>query len=191
MSSSFFLFCFVLLEESRVPQCSRCTEVDFFGWPINMPSLIRSSQLMAFQKAGTQAAPCGELCFLCLQYGPSCYYTTASASPATTNIPTTTAVSTTVKSSVLVGNKQSWINTESKRWNIYLNNIVLQISLMGFVYMVLLIYWIGNLPSVNCTPTPPLPQFVRCHHICIISPMAVFFFLKCVIITGSIPERSL
>ena len=48
-----------------------------------------------------------ELCFLCLQSGASRYYTTASASPATTNIPTTTAVSTTVKSSVLVGNKQS------------------------------------------------------------------------------------
>lgn len=49
---------------------------------------------------------CGELCFLGLQSGASRYYTTASASPATTNIPTTTAVSTTVKSSVLVGNKQ-------------------------------------------------------------------------------------
>lgn len=43
------------------------------------------------------------------------YYTTASASPATTSVPTTTAaVSTTVKSSVLVGNEQSLINTESK-----------------------------------------------------------------------------
>lgn len=70
-----------------------------------MPSLIRSTQLMTFSIEGTQAALCGELCFLCLQYGPSRYYTTASASPATTNIPTTTAVPTTVESSVLVGNK--------------------------------------------------------------------------------------
>lgn len=59
------------------------------------PSQIRSSQLMTFSIAGTQAALFGELCFLCLQYGPSRYYTTASASPAT-NIPTTTAVPATV-----------------------------------------------------------------------------------------------
>lgn len=70
-------------------------------------ALITSTQLMTFSKEGTQPALCEELCFLCLQYGPSRYYTTASASPATTNIPTTTAVSTTVKSSVLVGNQQS------------------------------------------------------------------------------------
>lgn len=129
------------------------------------PSLIRSTQLTTFSTAGTQAALRGELCFLCLQYGASRYYTTASASPAT-NIPTTTAVSTTVKSSVLVGNQHSWINTEKERWNIYLIIIVLQISNRICQYGVLM-YWIGNLPSVNCTTphTPPSICLVSSHFV--------------------------
>lgn len=99
----------------RITSCSVCT----MHWTVFSldersvtPSAIRSSQwrLLCSRVPGCSV----ELCFLCLQFGPSCYYTTASASPATTNIPTTTAVSTTVKSSVLVGKKQSWINTESK-----------------------------------------------------------------------------
>lgn len=103
----FFCCCFVftLLEKSRAQ--SRALSLFSLNDRLMTPSLIRSTQLMTFSTTGTQAALRGELCFLCLQYGVSRYYTTAFASPATTNIPTTTAVSTTVKSSVLVGNQQS------------------------------------------------------------------------------------
>lgn len=62
---------------------------------------------MTFSIAGTQAALCGELFSLPVVWRPPHYYTTASASPAITNKPTTTAVLTTVKSSVLVGDQQS------------------------------------------------------------------------------------
>lgn len=105
---SFFVFFFLLYLKNQEFLSVECA-LSLFSLDERSvtPSLIRSTQLMTFSIAGTQAALCGELCFLCLQYGVSHYYTTASASPATTNIPTTTAVSTTVKSSVLVGNQQS------------------------------------------------------------------------------------
>lgn len=114
--------------------------------------------------ADTSAYP---QCALCLQSGPFCYYTTASASPATTTIiPTTTAVSTTVKSSVLVGNKQKLNKYWKQRWNIYLINNVLQMSLTGFVYMVC---WYIDLEICLLSTLPPLPSVClassRLHHL--------------------------
>lgn len=93
------LFVFTLLEDSRVAQCLICTEFILSGRAISVA--LSSTQLM------TQAALCGERFSLPVVWRPPRYYTTASASPATTNIPTTTAVLTTVKSSVLVGDQQS------------------------------------------------------------------------------------
>lgn len=130
----------------------------------------------ASQKQGARLLCVGLLHFLCLQYGVSCYYTTASASPATTNIPTTTAVSATVKANVLVGNqsrKKYW----NQRWNIYLINIVLQISFMGFVNMVCWCFEseICLLSTVPSPPTPPSICFLL-SHLYHLTNSCLFFF---------------
>lgn len=161
---------------------------------ITPPPLSRSSRLLTVSVAGTPgwsawAAPFS----LPAVPPPPNYCTTASASPATTNIqyPLLLLFLPTVQSSVLVGQRRSWINTESKGGIFICLILSYRYIFNGVCLYGVLIYRIGTLPSVNCTPTPP--SIVWCHHICIISPIAqsFFFFLNTCNRTGSIPEKSL
>lgn len=122
------------------------------------PSLIRST----FLRAGTRAALRGGVVFFACSMGISHCYTTASASPATTNIHITTAVPTTLQIQ-----RFSWKSKLNKywkqRWTIYLINIVLYIDRIC-QYGVLLFFELETcLLSTVLSPTPPSICLVLSH----------------------------